>query len=274
MKSTLLLLALLLIAAPVTAKGRVIEITDARAMLNGAKEIGFEFSVRYNGNEKMANRLHEGRYLELKSILPTFMDKDLVVDDQLTALTSFRDEWTPRPVKRDEVKGEFWDVLSNPTITFKRTYTLEGEKFRKVAQPLFKHEAVRGRTSWFGRLHRSAWGPYEDGSTVDEHGAAALFIGDALYTIIARIIPTIARGTTTAVLGKDFRTPDVFSDVDVYFIIDARFKDSLGFSYRTVFQTNPISLSPDMATVDVSRGDTEYSENGVTTVPGFTDLHQ
>ena len=83
-----LALIVFFLSAPLISHCKVLEITEAKAVVNGAKSIVVEFTIKYNGNKKMENRLIDGRYLKLQRISSYFMDKDIGAD-QLLSIRSF-----------------------------------------------------------------------------------------------------------------------------------------------------------------------------------------
>ena len=266
---TLLVIAVLLSSVSPTM-ARVIEIKQARAVIEGAKSLAFEVTLRYNGNERMRNRLIEGKYLRLNSVRHAFMDDDLLIDDKLENLGESKDVFLTPVVKRDD-ETILWDVTAQPELSFRREFDVTKTTLTQSNEGLFRHEVINGKTSWGGRLHRNELAD----SHRDDHPIAGLAVIDFLYMIV-RGIRGAGIGLATTTTGQDFYTPDFLSNADFYFIVDFRLKDSLNYTYRSVFETKPLTLPNDLSTIEVGEGDASYEENGRTVerAPGFNDLTQ
>ena len=267
--NTLILALVMFLLSLSSVQARVIEIKSARAVIEGAKALAYEVTLKYNGNKRMNNRLIDGRYLLVSSIDETFMDSDSLVDDHLKTIGTKKDTYKSPVVEKD---GKvYWDVLSETELTLIRTFSISEEKLEKSYVNLFRHEIINGERSWGGRLNRNFFMDKE----TDEHPVAGLGVLDILWGI-ARGIRGTGKAIACETVGQDSDDPDFMSNVDFYFIVDIRLKDSLNYSYRTVFETKPITLPSDLSNVDVSSGDVEYQENGRTVEegPGFTDLTQ
>ena len=264
---TLILAFVMVLVSIQAVQARVIEIKSARAVLDGARAIAYEVTLKYNGNEKMKNRLIDGRFLLVSSINETFMDDDFLVDDHLKTIGSKKDVYQTPVVEKD--KKVYWDVLSEPEFTFIRRFNISEEKLERSNINLFRHEIINGKRSWGGRLNRNA---LVDKDT-DEHPVAGLGILDILWAI-ARGIRGSGINMACATVGQSEMEPDFMNNVDFYFIVDLRLKDSLNYTYRTVFETKPITIPSDLNDVDVESGDVSYQENGRTMEegPGFKDL--
>ena len=291
----LVLISICLMFLSSTVKAGVVEVSSAKAVIEGARTMSYVFTLKYRGNAKMKNRLIEGRYLLIKNIGEAFMDADTFIDDKLESLVSFKDEYITPVICRKtsveckiedeenekeekvvvkEITLHYWDVIKHPKFTFRRTFNVNDTCLRKDKKNIFRSELINGKSNWIGRLHRTE-GLKKKYSTdmKDEQPIAGLIILDVLYSI-GRLGVALCKLAGTSTTGLDFYEPDFHSAVDFYFIVDMVLEDNLCLQYRTVFETKPISIPSNLQTVNVSEGTSVYQENGIQTQSGFNNLQE
>jgi len=268
-------LALTLLLAPSIRAAGPLAIEGARLTLEARHSLRYSVTLAYRGDARMDARLIDGRFLIFDSNHSTFMDRDLLVDDQLRSIAHFTEEWDPPLEFRSRGAPLRWDVKASPRLTYTRTYAVRDHAFQAVGEGLFRHEVLAGETSWKGRLHRIDRGGGADGGTRDEHPNVLFGFGDLLYHALVRSLPGLAALPIRSARGLGPMVPDLLQeDPEVYVVVDLRFRDALGLVHRKTIETPPVTLPLRMRTGWSDQPAPPTPERDLGPEPGYGGLLQ